>query len=109
MAPAGSNLPEAVLTEFFRGPTAEEAEQGLAAITSGATGFQALRIDEDGVAYVTLEGPCSSMGATYTIAQPLMKNLRQFPDIDYVKIYDAEGQTGQPEGLSDSIPFCLEP
>jgi len=49
------------------------------------------------------------MGATYTIAQPLMKNLRQFPDIDYVKIYDAEGQTGQPEGLSDSIPFCLEP
>lgn len=109
MAPAGSNLPEAVLTEFFRGPTAEEAEQGLAAITSGATGFQALRIDEDGVAYVTLEGPCSSMGATYTIAQPLMKNLRQFPDIDYVKIYDAEGQTEQPEGLSDSIPFCLEP
>lgn len=109
MAPAGSNLPEVVLTEFFRGPTADEAAQGLEAITSGATGFRELRINAGGVAHVTLEGPCSAMGATYTIAQPLMKNLQQFANIDYVKIYDAEGQTGQPEGLTDSIPICLEP
>lgn len=106
--PAGSNLPEAVLTEFFKGPTAEEARQGLEAITSGATGFSELRIEE-GIAHVTLEGECSSMGATYTIAQPLMKNLLQFEEIDYVKIYDAEGETEVPEGPSNSIPFCLEP
>jgi hypothetical protein len=108
-APAGSNLPEAVLTEFFQGPTAEEARQGLVAITSGATGFRELHIDQDGIAHVTLDGPCSSMGATYTIAQPLMKNLLQFEEIDYVKIYDAEGETEVPEGRSSSIPFCLEP
>jgi hypothetical protein len=108
-APAGSNLPEAVLTAFFAGPTAEEAAQGLEAITSGATGFSELRIDENGVAHVTLTGPCSSGGATYTIAQPLMKNLLQFKEIDYLKIYDQSGQTGTPDGLSNSIPFCLEP
>jgi hypothetical protein len=108
-APAGSNLPEAVLDAFFAGPTAGEAAQGLAAITSGTTGFRELRIDENGVAHVTLAGTCSSGGATYTIAQPLMKNLLQFAEIDYVKIYDEAGQTGTPEGLSHSIPFCLEP
>lgn len=107
-APAGSNLPEAVLTAFFKGPTVGEAQQGLDAITSGATGFSALRI-EDGIAHVTLAGECSSMGATYTIAQPLMKNLLQFEEIDYVKIYDAAGETEVPAGPSNSIPFCLEP
>jgi hypothetical protein len=38
-----------------------------------------------------------------------MKNLLQFEEIDYVKIYDAEGETEVPEGRSSSIPFCLEP
>lgn len=108
-APAGSNLPEAVLAAFFAGPTAEEAAQGLEAITSGASGFSEMRIDENGVAHVTLAGACNSGGATYTIAQPLMKNLLQFEEIDTVKIYDEAGQTGTPDGLSNSIPFCLEP
>jgi hypothetical protein len=108
-APAGAGLPAAVLAAFFEGPTAGEAAQGLEAITSGATGFRELRIDDAGVAHVTLEGPCSSGGATYTIAQPLMKNLLQFEEIDYVKIYDEAGQTGTPAGASNSIPFCLEP
>jgi len=81
-----SNLPEAILTEFFRGPTEEERAQGLELITSGFTGFTSLRI-EDGVAHLYLAGPCESRGATYTIAQPLLANLLQFDEIDFVKIY----------------------
>ncbi len=39
----------------------------------------------------------------------LRVNLKQFPEITYVKIYDQNGQTADPDGLSDSIPACLEP
>ncbi len=103
-----TSLPEAVLREFFKGPTEEEQARGLAAITSGFTGLDRLVI-EAGVAHVYLRGACSSGGATYTIAQPLRVNLTQFDEIKYVKIYDQNGETEEPEGAGDSIPFCLEP
>lgn len=103
-----SNLPKAVLTEFFRGPSDQERSQGLELITSGFTGFSSLRI-ENGVAHVYLTGPCESHGATYTIAQPLLANLLQSDEIDFVKIYDSGGETEQPTGQTNSIPFCPEP
>lgn len=106
--PVTSNLPEAVLTESFKGPSEEERAYGLEAITSGFTGFSSLQI-QDGIARVYLTGPCASHGATYTIAQPTLKNLLQFEGINYVKIYDADGVTNQPQGWSNSIPPCLEP
>ena len=106
--PASANLAEAVLLAFFDGPTLEEGEQGLEAITSGFDGFSALVI-EDGIARLYLRGECASLGATYTVAQPIMKNLLQFPEVSYVKIYDENGETEIPEGDSNSIPFCLEP
>jgi hypothetical protein len=106
--PASLNLAEAVLQAFFAGPTSEEHEQGLEAITSGFTGVASLVI-EDGIARVYLTGKCASMGATYTVAQPIMRNLFQFPDVSYVKIYDENGETEVPEEDSNSIPFCLEP
>jgi hypothetical protein len=102
------NAPEAVLRAFFAGPTEEEQARGLEAITSGSTGFREVDI-QDGIARVYLEGPCASHGATYTIAQPLMRNLLQFDEIEYVKIYDSEDTTQEPEGPSNSIPLCLEP
>jgi hypothetical protein len=105
---ADAYLPEVVLSEFFAGPTPAEQAQGLVAIASGATGFSWLSI-EGGIARVYLNGACSSNGATYTIAQPIMKNLRQFDEVEHVKIYDDSGETEVPEGPSDSIPFCLEP
>jgi hypothetical protein len=108
LAPPAADSRQAVLTEFFAGPTAEEEAEGLVAITSGATGYSALQID-DGIARLYLTGQCNSGGATYTVAQPLMANLLQFEEIDYVKIYDETGETEQPEGHSNSIPFCLEP
>jgi len=72
-------------------------------VAEGANGIA------DGIARVYLTGPCSSGGATYTVAQPILRNLLQFEEIRYVKIYDAEGVTEEPEGPSNSIPPCLEP
>ena len=106
--PETARLPEAVLLEFFKGPTEAERAQGLEAITSGFTGFRELELEE-GIARVYLEGQCTSLGATYTVAQPILANLLQFPEIRYVKIYDSDGVTEVPEGESNSIPFCLEP
>ena len=106
--PAGSDLRTAVLAEFFKGPTEEEQARGLDAITSGFTGFSSLEM-QNGIARVYLSGPCASHGGVYTIAQPIMRNLLQFQEIKNVKIYDAEGVTGQPDGASNSIPPCLEP
>lgn len=107
-APAGADLPRAVLEEFFKGPTEEERALGVEWITSGFTGFRELIVRE-GVARVYLIGPCRSNGAVYTIAAPLIANLTQFAEIRYVKIYDEEGTTEQPDGPGNSIPFCLEP
>lgn len=107
-ANADAYMPEAVLNEFFKGPSAEESALGYEAITDGFTGFSKLDIT-DGIARVYLEGVCFSNGATYTIAQPLMKNLLQFEQVRYVKIFDQNGQTWEPDGPSNSIPACLEP
>ena len=106
--PATPDLPQAVLTEFFRGPTDAEKAQGLEAVLSGFTGYSNLRI-ENGIAHVYLTGNCQSNGATYTIAQPIMVNLKQFSQVQYVKIYDQNGSTFDPTGQSNSIPACLQP
>ena len=103
-----SFLPRMALEAYFDGPTEEEAAQGLAQVLSGCTGFSKFEI-EDGIARVKLSGPCSSEGSTFTIAGPIFKTLKQFDEINYVKIYDAAGMTEQPTGPSDSIPFVLEP
>ena len=101
-------LPEQALAHFFRGPTEEERQRGLVLIRSGFTGFRELRV-EDGIAHVYLIGECNSQGATYSVAQPILANLLQFPEIQFVKLYGAQGSTEAPEGESNSIPFCLEP
>ncbi|MCX6037393.1 MAG: hypothetical protein NTW99_05815 [Chloroflexi bacterium] len=88
-------------------PEAEKA-QGLAVILSGTTGFSNLTI-EDGIARVYLTGTCASQGATYTIAALIYANLKQFPEIQWIKIYDQNNETETPDGQSGSIPFCLEP
>ena len=106
--PATDSPPEAVLTQLFLGPTNDEKAQGLDVFLSGTTGFSKLTI-EDGEARVYLTGMCNSKGATYTIARLIEVNLRQFPEIRWIKIYDQNGETEIPDGQSGSIPFCLEP
>ena len=106
--PAPASLPEAVLAQMFLGPTEAEKSQGLALILSGTTGFSSLTI-EDGIVRVYLTGVCASQGASYSIANLIYANLKQFPEIQWIKIYDQNNGTETPNGQSSSIPFCLEP
>jgi Sporulation and spore germination len=106
--PPPASLPEAVLTQLFLGPSKSEKAQGLAVVLSGTTGFSKLVL-ENGIARVYLTGMCNSKGATYTIANLIFANLKQFPEIQWIKIYDQNGETETPDGQSSSIPICLEP
>ena len=104
-----STLPGSVLDEYFNGPGyTEKYTYGWIAIYNGVTGYSKLDVT-DGMARVYLTGNCNSQGATYTIANLLRINLKQFSYIQYVKIYDQNGSTEQPDGPTDSIPACLEP
>jgi hypothetical protein len=106
--PTPASLPEAVLAQLFQGPTEAELGQGLQVVLSGSTGFSKLTIENE-IARVYLTGICNSRGATYTIANLIVANLNQFPEIQWIKIYDQNGETETPDGQVGSIPFCLEP
>lgn len=100
----------AALRELFEGPNMVERERGLRFVDSHATGFADLRISQWKVAHVRLLGPISSDGsAVITIAGQIIPTLKQFATVDWVKIYDEDGKTEQPDGPVDSIPAQLEP
>jgi hypothetical protein len=100
----------AALQALFQGPNEAEQEQGLIFVGSHATGFADLRVDQDKIAHVRLLGPISGDGSSViTIATEIMPTLRQFATVDWVKIYDEDGKTEQPDGPVDSIPEQLEP
>lgn len=101
-------LGRGALTAMFAGPTDFDQPAGLTFVASGASGFTGLSI-RDGIARVRLTGGCASGGSTFTIANEIMPTLRQFPTVDFVKIYDPRGRTERPFGRVDSIPTCLEP
>ena len=97
------------LDEYFKGPgSTERFSFGWIALYNGFTGYSRLDI-EDGVAHVFLEGTCTPDGRDFNIADLITLNLKQFDDIQFVKIYDENGQTQNPNGLSDSVPACLAP
>ena len=99
-------LIQGALEALYAGPSASET--GLVAATSGTTGVADVRV-EDGVARITLAGPCSSGGSTLTIANLIFPTVHQFEEVMDVKIYDEAGQTAEPTGPGDSMPACLEP
>lgn len=102
-------LPQAALDEYFRGPgSTERFTYGWIALYNGFTGYSQLEIT-NGVARVYLTGTCTSEGRDFTIANLLTATLTQFPEIQFVKIYDENRATTDPVGLNDSIPACLEP
>jgi hypothetical protein len=104
-----NNVIGTVLDEYFKGPGAtERTSYGWIALYNGFTGYNRFEL-RDGVAHVYLTGTCDRAGATYTIANLLTYNLKRFPEIKFVKIYDENGSTQNPSGLSDSIPACLQP
>jgi hypothetical protein len=106
--PSSKNIVNSVLDEFFKGPGDVERYQGLAVINNGFTGYSKVVLANGGV-YVYLTGNCLPNGTLYTIARPLMANLKQFPEIQFVKIYDQFGNTLQPAARVDSLPICLDP
>jgi len=106
--PSSKNVINSVLDEFFKGPGDVERNQGLALILNGFTGYRNIVFANGGL-HVYLAGNCQSNGTLYTIANPLMKNLKQFPEILFVKIYDQFDHTRQPAARVDSIPACLDP
>lgn len=105
---ARSNLlPQSALNEYFKGPgSTERFSFGWIALYNGFTGYSRIELRE-GVAHVFLKGVCAPDGRTFNIADLITLNLKQFPEIRFVKIYDQNGQTQDPLGLSDSEPFCL--
>jgi hypothetical protein len=108
-AVSSTNLPKFVVDEYLKGPGyVERYVYGWTAPRNGVTGYSRLDI-ADGVAHLYLVGDCNSQGSTFAISQPLMRSLKQFAEIQFVKIYDQNGGTEMPEGQQDSIPACLEP
>ena len=97
-----------VMDRLFAGPTATESARGLRLVASEATGFANLSISS-GVARVRLTGGCASHGSTFTIANEIGPTLQQFAGVVSVKILDPQGTTGNPTGLTPSLPDCLEP
>ena len=109
LRPAPAAAPAtAVLHSLFAGPTPAERASGLRLVRSRAWGFDHLGI-ADGVARVRLTRGCHSGGSTVTVASEITPTLKQFPSVDWVKIYGPGGRTESPTGASDSIPLCLEP
>lgn len=95
------------LQRLFLGPTQAEMAAGLTLVRNGVTGFSNLGISE-GIARVTLTGTCNTRGQTPTIADEIRPTLKQFPSVQWVKIYGPDGQTSHPTGNSDSLPECLQ-
>jgi len=100
--------PADALQRLFAGPTQAELASGLRFVSSGATGITQLTI-QDGVAQVHLAGSCNSGGSAATVATEIVPTLRQFPSVQWVKIYDPAGDTQEHTGDTDSIPLCLKP
>jgi hypothetical protein len=104
-----NNIIGTVLDEYFKGPgSTERFSFGWIAIYNGFTGYSKIDI-ANGVARLYLTGTCEASDSPYTIANILTYNLKQFPEIKFVKIYDQNGVTQDPFGLSDSAPRCLHP
>jgi len=99
-----------VMDRLYAGPTPAETAAGLRFVASKSTSFSHLGIDAYRLARVRLEGGCDSGGAAEaTVQAEIFPSLKQFPTVNWVKIYDPAGHTGTPTGQSDSIPACLEP
>lgn len=103
-----NNLITGVLDEYFKGPGSTELYSfGWIAIYDGFTGYSRVEVT-NGVARVYLTGSCAPANPNYNIGDILTYNLKQFPEIQYVKIYDENGVTSDPFGLNDSVPACLQ-
>ncbi|MFH1185627.1 MAG: NBR1-Ig-like domain-containing protein [Chloroflexota bacterium] len=105
--PGSASAIAAALDQYFIGPSIEEQSRGLAALRNGFVGHRRVEF-VNGVLSVYLAGNCQPTGSGYTLAQPLIATLKQFPGVLYVKIYDAYDHTGDAVSAADSWPVCLD-
>ena len=104
---SGQDLHKVVLDQYFTGPGATERySYGDIGIYDGFTGYSKIEFSE-GVLRIQLIGSCKQQYDGITIADLLNLNMKQFPEVLYVRIYDEKGQTLQAEGKIDSVPACL--
>ncbi len=104
---SGQDLHKVVLDQYFIGPGATERySYGDIGIYDGFTGYSKLEF-ADGVLRIQLKGTCKQQYPSFSIADLLTLNMKQFPEVRYVRIYDEKGLTQQAEGKIDSIPECL--
>lgn len=99
---------QGAIDALFEGPTPEETATNLALVASSATGATVMSV-EGGVARVQLLGGCASGGSTLTVAAEIVPTLKQFDEVDVVKVLDPEGTTIDDASDMDSTPECLEP
>ncbi len=105
---SGSGNPiDGALAEYFKGPNDSEKGRGLTAVYNGFTGYRRAEL-LDGMLGVYLEGNCQPNGTSYSIAQPLIETLGQFPGVSAVKIYDEYDHTRDALSNADSWPTCLD-
>jgi hypothetical protein len=105
--PASADRIASALDAYFRGPTTDELGHGLVAFRSGFVSYRRFNLT-DAVLTVYLAGNCQPNGTGYSIAQPLIATLKQFPGVLHVKIYDEYDHTRDPFGPIDSWPACLD-
>ena len=105
--PGSANTMAVALDEYFRGPTVEEQSQGLMVLRNGFVSYRKVELI-NGILSVYLAGNCQPTGIGYSIAQPLIATLKQFPGVLRVKIYDAYDHTGDAFSAADSWPACLD-
>ena len=86
-----------VLDEYFKGPgSTEKYSYGWIALYNGFTGYSKLEI-VDGMANICLTGSCVGDGRDFNIADLIDLNLKQYPEVQFVKIYDQNGQIARPQ------------
>lgn len=101
---------QAVIEELYKGPTLVEKQQHLSLVNSKTSGATLAFDGKTGVAKVYLQGTCDNNGASYTIYNLLWVNLRQFPDVKFLRVYDPQGNTLETKNPnSSSSPSCLQP
>ena len=105
--PGSANAISSALDAYFVGPTIEEQASGLVVVRNGFVSYRRMEFT-NGVLSVYLAGNCQPTGTGYSLAQPLIATLKQFPGVLHVKLYDAYDHTADASSTSDSRPDCLD-
>lgn len=100
---------QSLLHRLFAGPTQGEKAAGLELVKSGAKDFTDFSVNTVDVARLQLTGGCQLGPEPISIGTEITRSLKTLVSIDWVKIYDPDGNTTDPDHPTDSLPECLTP